>query len=140
MLLAGIVMLGVIGKWLLGGGLSGIVRELRGALADRRNATNDAERIKADERVASLREEADVVQTYYANRGSWMQSGGFWLLLMFAVPVGVWFGAVIMDCIPYVRDVFGDQQVHALPPPLDEWAGWIVLACIGGAGAFAWKK
>lgn len=133
-------MLGVIGKWFLGGGLSGIVRELRGAYRDRLSATNDADRIKAEERVAALREEADVVQTYYANRTSWMQAGGFWLLLMFAVPVGVWHAAVIVDSLPYVRDLFGDQQVHALPPPLDEWAGWIVLACIGGAGVFAWKK
>jgi hypothetical protein len=120
--------------------LSGIVRELRGAYAEKRNATNDAERIKADERVAALREEADVVQAYYENRTPWMQSGGFWLLLMFAVPTGLWYVAVVMDSLPYVRDLFGDQQVHALPPPLDEWAGWIVLACIGGAGSFAWKR
>ena len=52
-------MLSAVLKWFLGGGLSGIVRELRGAYADKRSATNEAEQIKADERVASLREEAD---------------------------------------------------------------------------------
>lgn len=133
-------MLSGVVKWFLGGGLSGIVRELRGAYADKRNATNDADRVAAEERVSVLREEADVAQAYYANRASWMQVGGFWLLLMFAVPVGVWHAAVIMDSLPFLRDAFGDQQVHALPAPLDEWAGWIVLASIGGAGAFAWRK
>jgi len=127
-------------NWIFGGGLSGIVRELRGAYADKRNATNEADRIRADERISALREEGDVVRSYYENRASWMQAGGFWLLLMFAVPVAVWFWAVVMDSLPYIRDIFGDQQVHALPPPLDEWAGWIVLSCIGGASAFAWKK
>lgn len=133
-------MFGVVVKWLLGGGLSGIVRELRGAYADKRNATNESERIKSAERIADLREEADVVKTYYEHRTSWMQAGGFWLLFMFAAPVAVWFNAIVMDSLPYVRDIFGDQQVHALPAPLDEWAGWIVLVCIGGAGVFAWKK
>jgi hypothetical protein len=127
-------------NWLIGGGLSGVARELRGAYRDRLNATNDADRIRADERIATLKGEAEVMQSYYANRASWMQAGGFWLLLMFAAPVAVWHAAVIMDSLPYVRDLFGDRQVHALPAPLDEWAGWIVIACIGGAGAFAWKK
>ena len=133
-------MIRTVFNWIFGGGLSGIVRELRGAYADKRNATNEADRIRADERISALREEGDVVRSYYENRASWMQAGGFWLLLMFAVPVAVWFWAVVMDSLPYIRDIFGDQQVHALPPPLDEWAGWIVLSCIGGASAFAWKK
>lgn len=45
-------MLSAVLRWISGGGLSGIVRELRGAYADRLNATNDADRIKADERIA----------------------------------------------------------------------------------------
>lgn len=135
-------MLSVVGKWLLGGGLSGIMRELRGAYADKRNATNEGERIAADERVAALREEADVVQAYYASRASWMQAGGFWLLLMFAVPVGVWFGAVTLYNLLWCSGCAYPQEwtIAAYPAPIDEWAGWIVLACIGGAGAFAWKK
>ena len=135
-------MLGVIGKWILGGGLSGIVRELRAAYADRRNAINDADRIAADERVATLREEADVVNSYYQNRASWMQAGGFWLILMFAVPVAAWFSAVTVYNILWCAACAYPQAwtIAAYPSPLDEWAGWIVLACIGGAGVFAWKK
>lgn len=114
-------------KWLFGG--NGFLNRALNSVDTYIESTTDKERIKAD-----------VVRSYYANRASWMQAGGFWLLLMFAAPVGVWHAAVIMDSLPYVRDLLGDQQVHALPPPLDEWAGWIVLACIGGAGAFAWKR
>lgn len=129
-------------KWLLGGGLSGIVRELRGAYADKRNAINEAERIKADERISALREEGEVVKSYYENRASWMQAGGFWLLLMFAVPVAVWFGAVTLYNLFWCAGCAYPQPwtIAAYPAPLDEWAGWIVVACIGGAGAFAWKK
>ena len=135
-------MLGAVSKWLLGGGLSGIVQELRGAYRDRLNATNAADRIKADERIAALREEADVVQSYYGNRASWMQAGGFWLLLMFAAPVAVWFGAVTLYNLFWCAGCAYPQEwtIAAYPTPLDEWAGWIVIACIGGAGAFAWKR
>lgn len=129
-------------KWLLGGGLSGIVRELRGAYADRRNATNDADKIAADERIDTLREEADVVQAYYDNRTSWMQAGGFWLLLMFAVPVAFKFAMINLYDMFWCAGCMYPQNwiIAAYEPPLDEWAGWIVVACIGGAGAFAWKK
>jgi hypothetical protein len=94
-------------------------------------STTDKERIKAD-----------VVRSYYANRTSWMQAGGFWLLLMFAVPVAVWFGAVTLYNLLWCAGCAYPQEwtIAAYPAPLDEWAGWIVLACIGGAGAFAWKR
>ena len=46
-------MLSGVLNWFLGGGLSGIARELRGAYRDRLNATNDADRIAADERIAT---------------------------------------------------------------------------------------
>ena len=95
------------------------------------DSQTDRERIKAD-----------MVQSYYTNRATWMQSGGFWLMLMFAVPVAVWFGAVTLyNLLWCARCVYPQTwTIAAYPPPLDEWAGWIVIACIGGAGAFAFKK
>lgn len=120
-------MIGAIVKWLTGGFLD---RAL-GSVDTYIESTTDKERIKAD-----------VVQSYYANRASWMQAGGFWLLLMFAVPVAVWFGAVTMYNLLWCAGCAYPQEwtIAAYPAPLDEWAGWIVVACIGGAGAFAWKK
>lgn len=95
------------------------------------DSQTDRERIKAD-----------MVQSYYTNRASFMQSGGFWLMLLFAVPVAVWFGAVTLyNLLWCARCVYPQTwSIAAYPPPLDEWAGWIVIACIGGAGAFAFKK
>lgn len=122
-------MIKAIAKWLLGGG--GFLNRALNSVDTYIESTTDKERIKAD-----------VVRSYYANRASWVQAGGFWLLLMFAVPVAVWFGAVTMYNLLWCHGCAYPQDwtIAAYPEPLDEWAGWIVLACIGGAGAFAWKK
>lgn len=80
-------MFGVIGKWLLGGGLSGIVRELRAAYADRRNALNDADRIAADERVAIAE----------ARLGA-MQVGGLasWVRMAWALPFVIYNAKLVL--------------------------------------------
>ena len=49
----GIVMFRGVLNWFIGGGLSVIAAELRTAYADKLNATNDADRIKADTRIAT---------------------------------------------------------------------------------------
>jgi len=114
-------------KWLT----SGFLDRALGSVDEYIDAQTDKERIKAD-----------VVQSYYANRASWMQAGGFVTLLMFAVPVAVWFGAITLYNLFWCAGCAYPQtwSIAAYPAPLDEWAGWIVLACIGGAGAFAWKR
>ena len=120
-------MLTIILNWLTKGAMD---RAL-GTVDKYIDSQTDRERIKAD-----------MVQSYYTNRASWMQSGGFWLMLLFAVPVAVWFGAVTLyNLLWCARCVYPQTwTIAAYPPPLDEWAGWIVIACIGGAGAFAFKK
>lgn len=45
-------MIRVLIKWITGGGLSGIASELRGAYQDKLNATNDADRINAEVKIA----------------------------------------------------------------------------------------
>jgi len=49
-------------KWVFGGGLSGIAHELQEAYSARLDATNDAERIKADERIARARSQVDAMR------------------------------------------------------------------------------
>lgn len=94
-------------------------------------STTDKERIKAD-----------VVRSYYDNRASWMGAGGFWLLLILAVPTAVHYAAVvaysILWCAGCAYPV--DWTIAALPGPMAEWEGWIIIACVGGAGAFAWRR
>lgn len=55
-------MLSGVLNWFLGGGLSGIARELRGAYRDRLNATNDADRIAADERIATAEARVEAIR------------------------------------------------------------------------------
>lgn len=114
-------------KWLTSGALD---RAL-GSVDTYIESTTDKERIKAE-----------VVQSYYVNRASFMQAGGFWLMLLFAVPVAIYYGAVTAYNLLWCVGCAYPQEwtIAAYPAPLDEWAGWIVIACIGGAGAFAFKR
>lgn len=118
-------MLGMFFRWLTGGALDRILDTV-----DRKvQAESDRERIKAD-----------LIAAHYRHRVDWMGAGGLVLMLLFAVPLSIWFTAVLMDCIPYVRDIFGDEQVHALPPPLDEWAGGIIISIFGVIGVTRFKE
>lgn len=95
------------------------------------DSTTDKERIKAD-----------VVKSYYDNRTSWMSAGGFWLLLMLAIPTAVHYGAVVLYSLLWCANCAYPVgwTIAALPAPMAEWEGWIIVACVGGAGAFAWKR
>lgn len=114
-------------KWLTGGFLD---RAL-GTVDKYVESQTDKEKIKAD-----------VVKSYYANRASWLQAGGFWLLLLFAIPVALWFGAVVLYSMLWCQGCVYPQEwtIAALPQPLSEYAGWIIISCIGGAGVFTWRK
>lgn len=94
-------------------------------------STTDKERIKAD-----------VVRSYYDTRASWMQAGGFWLLLILAIPTATHYAAVVLYSIFWCAGCAYpvDWTIAALPGPMAEWEGWIIIACVGGAGAFAWKR
>lgn len=111
--------------WLTGGALDRILDTV-----DRKvQSETDREKIKGD-----------IIQEHYKQRGQFMRYGGFWLMFMFAAPLAVWFSAVIIDSIPYLRDMFGDQQVHALPPPLDDWAGGIIVSIFGVVGVSRFRR
>jgi hypothetical protein len=94
-------------------------------------AQTDREKIKAD-----------VVSEYYRNRASWMSAGGFWVLLLFAIPTAIHYASVVFYSIFWCADCAYPVSwtIAALPGAMNEWAGWVVIACLGGAGAFAWKR
>ena len=62
-------MFASIASWLLGGGIAAIGKELRQAHKDRLDAANEADRIDADIRVATLEAQQAVL---IAEQGSWM--------------------------------------------------------------------
>lgn len=46
---------------------------------------------------------------------------------MFVVPLGLWWSAVIIDSIPYLNRLFGDESVANLPTPqMQQWAGRMI--------------
>jgi hypothetical protein len=79
---------------------------------------------------------ADIVLEHYRTRGDYMRSGGFVLMLLFAVPLAGWHALVIYDSALGCADcvLANTWTVAALPAPLDEWAGWIVLSIFGVIG------
>lgn len=88
-------------------------------------AQTDREKIKADLLAEHLR-----------TRSDWMRSGGFWLMLIFALPLAAWWASVILYSILWCARCAYPQtwSIAALPAPLDEWAGLIVISIFGVVG------
>lgn len=74
------------------------------------------ESIKADIELNRIKKEMHVI-----NQGWWATR---WIVPGFAYPLIVWWGAVILDSLYQ----FPNWNVAALPPPLDEWAGAIIMS------------
>lgn len=104
-----------------GGALSRILDTVDGKVS----AETDRDRIKAD-----------IIKAHYASRTGYMEAGGFWLMLLFAIPLAFWFGAVCVYSALWCEGCAFPQAwtVAALPSPLDEWAGLIILSIFGVAG------
>lgn len=113
--------------WLGGGPLNRILRTV-----DKRiEAETDREALKAE-----------IIKTHYATRGKFMRAGGFWLMLIFAVPLGCWWAAVLAYSVFWCQGCAYPQTWHiaALPAPLDDWAGMVVMSIFGVLGIDRLKK
>ncbi len=121
-------------------GFGGVVDKAISHLERRAELENDQERLKAETTVELARQavaEAQIMADY--NKAK-LHFPWFWIFAgMFLVPLALWWSAVIIDSIPYLRDVFGDQQVSDLPTPeMQAWAGDMIkwLFYVGsGVGA-----
>jgi hypothetical protein len=71
-----------------------------------------------------------------------MKAGGFWLMLLFAIPLAIWWGAVILYSILWCSRCAYPQTwvIAALPAPLDEWAGLIVMSIFGVIGLTQFRR
>lgn len=95
-------------------------------LADKRlDNANDRERLKAE-----------IIKTHYETRAGFMQAGGFWLMLLFAVPLALYYSSVALYSMFWCAGCAFPQTwtIAALPPPLDEWSALIVISIFGVQG------
>ena len=114
-------------SWLTGGVLDRVLSTVDKSIA----AETDRDALKRDLIVESYRQRAD-----------WMRAGGFWLMLAFAGPLALWWGAVLAYSVFWCAGCAYPQEwtVAALPAPLDEWAGLIVVSIFGVIGLDRFKK
>lgn len=94
-------------------------------------AETDRERIKGD-----------IIVEHYRNRASFMQAGGFVLMLLFAVPLAFWFAAVCVYSVFWCQGCAYPQgwTVAALPAPLDQWSAVIITAIFGVVGVSSIRR
>ena len=108
-------------SWLAGGALDRVL-----ATVDRKieNET-DRERLKTE-----------LIAEHYRNRADFMRAGGFWLMLIFAAPLALWWCAVLVYSVLWCAGCAYPQtwSVAALPSPLDEWAGGMIISIFGVIG------
>ena len=80
----------------------------------------------------------EAVQQFVQARAQIATSREWWFPLFFLAPAGLWFTAVCVYSVFWCRLCAYPQSwsIAALPPPLDQWMGWIVTSLfIGRAGS-----
>lgn len=84
----------------------------------------------------------DIIKEFYNTRADWMRAGGFWLTIIFSLPLAFWFGAVIIYSVFWCSDCAYPQDwtIAALPPPLSDWAGGIIISIFGVVGVSRLRK
>lgn len=101
--------------WL--GLFGGIAKQLAAAYTARENAKTDADRIAADVQIEALR----------GRLASKDNAGLQWAVAIVAVAMAVHIAAVVLvSMIPALG-----WTIHALPYPMNEWQGSIVLSMFG---------
>lgn len=104
-------------NWLLSLFGGGLAEQLRRAYEAKLTAANDADRIAAEVTIARL-------QNRLADRGN---RGLQWAVALIALAMGGHLAAVaFVSAFP-----FWGWTVHALPPPMNDWQGQIVLGLFG---------
>jgi len=78
----------------------------------------------------------ELIKAHLRTRAGFMRAGGFVLMLLFAVPLAFWFASVLVYSVLWCERCAYPQTwiIAALPPPLDEWAGWIIMSIFGVIG------
>lgn len=117
--------------WLLSLFTGGALRRIFATID---NATsNETEREKA--RLAAL-------EAFVASQQQTWNGRGFWLAAVFVAPLALWWGAVCLYSVFWCARCAYPQPwvIAALPAPLDQWAGWIMMSIFVSGGAISTAK
>lgn len=119
--------------------ISLILNWLGGGVLDRALDTVDR-KIAAETDREALK--AQVILEHYRQRADYMRAGGLWLMLLFAVPLALWWAAVLVYSVLWCAGCAYPQDwtIAALPQPLNDWAGLIVMAIFGVIGLERFRK
>ena len=135
-------MTGLI-AFLLRVGFDGLVRDAIETLERRADRAADTEQQRLQATVELAREAVRESETMARFNTAKLEHRAFWwLLLAVSGLLTLWMGAVVIDCIPYLRDIFGEQQVHDLPTPAlqDAFAAMIKWLFFLGSGVAGLKN
>lgn len=95
---------------------------------------NETERDKSKNELKAKWLEAQGAQF---NSKAWKVFAG--LMVAFAIPVWFWFSSVLVYSVFWCEKCAYPMPwvIAALPPPLNEWAGGIIMSLFGGLSAIA---
>lgn len=116
-----------------------LLKLLSGGVLDRILDTVDRKVDAATDREAI---KGEIIREHYRTRAGFMQAGGFVLMLLFAVPLAFWFGAVCVYSVFWCAGCMAPKEwtIAALPAPLDEWSWLIIVAIFGVLGVAGTKR
>lgn len=118
-------------------GFGRIVSDALAAIERRADAEGDREKVRLQATVAVAQQVVEETRIMADFNRAKLEHRAFWWALCLTVGIlDLWMLAVVIDCIPYLRDIFGDQQVHDLPTPAlrDAFAAMIKWQFFVGSG------
>jgi hypothetical protein len=117
--------------WLIGL----FTRSTIGKVLDTINHATDSETEREKARLAALEAFVQAQQQTWNGRG-------FWLAFVFVAPLALWWAAVCLYSVFWCARCMAPQTwtIAALPPPLDQWAGWIMMSIFVSGGAISTAK
>jgi|GEM_PF-691684 len=109
-------MLAQIAAFIIKLGFGGVVDKGIAHLEKRMELENDHERLKTQTTIELAKEAVKETKIMADYNTAKLSHKPFWILVfLVSAPFIAWEWAVVLDSIPYTRDIFGDQQVYDLP-------------------------
>ena len=115
-------------SWLMGGPLNRAFQTVDKYIENQ----TDRERIKGK-----------MAEKHMETRAAWMRAGGIKTLLLFAIPTAAHYASIVFYSMSLCKTCyFGPVtwDIAALPEPMNQWEGYIILASIGGLSLLGMRK